>query len=259
MKLLVLTENAADGRFAAEHGLSYFIEQDETKLLFDTGYSDIFLKNAKILNLDISKIKTVVLSHGHWDHGNGLKHLKNKELICHPYAFIKRYRKADNTFVGLDCDFYNLRKKFKIISTKKPYKISENITFLGEIPRINSFESKTTPFVDGHGADDFVRDDSALIVNSENQLVIVSGCAHSGICNIIEYAKKVSGINKIKTVIGGFHLSENNLQTQKTIEYLKSQNITNIFPSHCTKLPVLAAFYYEFNTTQVKSGMIMKL
>ncbi|MCF8299397.1 MAG: MBL fold metallo-hydrolase [Saprospiraceae bacterium] len=258
MQLSVLTENTANGRFVAEHGLSYLIQQDETTLLFDSGYSDVFLKNAKALNIDLSEVEIVVLSHGHWDHGNGLKHLKNKKLICHPYAFIKRYRKLDNTFVGLDCDFFNLQKKFKIVNTTKPYKISESIFFLGEIPRINSFESKTTSFVDAHGTDDFIPDDSALAVISNDELIVVSGCDHSGICNIVEYAKKISGINKIRAVMGGFHLSENNSQTQKTIDYFKTQNIESIMPSHCTGLPVLARFHNEFETMQLKSGMILK-
>jgi len=81
MKLTVLTENTASKNFLTEHGLSYLIEYNGKKILFDTGHSDVFLKNAKQLNINLDEVETVVLSHGHWDHGNGLKHLKNKTLI----------------------------------------------------------------------------------------------------------------------------------------------------------------------------------
>jgi len=256
VKLTVLTENIASGNFLAEHGLSYLIEHNGTKLLFDVGQSDVFLKNAEKLDVDINDVEIVVLSHGHWDHGNGLKYLKKKTLICHPYAFIKRYRKSDHLFIGLNLNFLELNKKFKLIDTRKPFYITKDIIFLGEIPRLNSFESKTTSFVDCRDKDDFIPDDSALVIIQDNELIIVSGCAHSGICNITEYAKEISKINKIKAVIGGFHLKSNDLQTQKTINYFKDQNITEIHPSHCTELPAIKAFQKNFITKQVSAGMV---
>lgn len=255
MKLTVLTENTASGKFLAEHGLSYLIEYNGEKVLFDTGHSDVFLKNAKLLNINLDEVETVVLSHGHWDHGNGLKYLKNKKLICHPYAFIKRYRKSDGNYIGLNTCFLDLNKKFKLIDTRKPYYITNEILFLGETPRLNSFESQTTSFMDEYDKDDFVKDDSALVIIKNNELIIVSGCAHSGIVNIIDYAKKTTGVNKVKTVIGGFHLKTNDLQTQKTIAYLKEQNITEIHPSHCTELPALCEIQKSFGCLQIKTGM----
>lgn len=256
MKLTVLTENTASGHFLAEHGLSYFIEYKGEKLLFDTGQTDVFLKNAKLLNINLDEVEVVVLSHGHWDHGNGLKYLKNKKLICHPYAFIKRYRKSDGNFIGLNTCFLDLNKQFKLIDTRKPYYITNDIIFLGEIPRLNSFESQTTSFINEYDKDDFVKDDSALVIIKNNKLIIISGCAHSGIVNIIDYAKKITGINTVKTVIGGFHLKTNDLQTKKTIEYLKDQNITEVHPSHCTELPALCEFQKLFECKQIKTGMI---
>jgi len=258
MKLTVLTENTASDGFLAEHGLSYLIEHNGTKLLFDTGHSDIFLKNAEHLNIDLSDVEIVVLSHGHWDHGNGLKHLKNKTLICHPYAFIKRYRKSDSTFVGLNLNFKDLNKKFKLINTRKPYYITEDIIFLGEIPRLNSFESKITSYIDCHEKDDLIPDDSALVFIQNNELVIVSGCAHSGICNITEYAKKISKIKNIKAIIGGFHLKTNDAQTKKTIRYFEDQELGGIYPSHCTGMLVIKEFQKKFNTKQVSAGMEFK-
>jgi 7,8-dihydropterin-6-yl-methyl-4-(beta-D-ribofuranosyl)aminobenzene 5'-phosphate synthase len=258
MKLTVLTENAASGKFAAEHGLSYLIEHDNTMLLFDTGHSDIFLKNAIKLNIDIDKVQTVALSHGHWDHGDGLRFINNKKLISHPDIFKKRYSKNSGNYIGLSMTKNEIYKNFEFISSLTPFHITDKIIFLGEIPRENDFESKKTTFIDENGIYDFVPDDSALAIINNNQLVVISGCAHSGICNTIEYAKNVTGISTIQTVIGGFHLKVNDVQTKKTIEYLKQLDIENILPSHCTELPVLANFFYEFGIKHVKSGMIFE-
>jgi 7,8-dihydropterin-6-yl-methyl-4-(beta-D-ribofuranosyl)aminobenzene 5'-phosphate synthase len=260
MKLFVLTENMAGDKFLAEHGLSYLIEHEEQTILFDTGHSDVFLKNAKMMGIDISRnINTVVLSHGHWDHGDGLGYLENKTLITHPVSFIRRFRKNNDSNIGLARSKREIEKRFKLITSSKPYKISPNIIYLGEIPRENDYEAQTTTFIDENGNDDFIPDDSALAIINNNELIIISGCAHSGICNISEYAKKVTGLEKIKTVIGGFHLKYDDLQTRKTIKYFKRQKIKQIYPSHCTELPALAMFYNEFKTRQVKSGMILNI
>ncbi|WP_303317437.1 MBL fold metallo-hydrolase [Flavivirga abyssicola] len=258
MKLIVLTENCAGSGFFAEHGLSYIIEYKDDKILFDTGHSDIFIKNAKILGIDIQKeINTVILSHGHWDHGNGLQYIDNKTLITHPGVFIKRFRKNDNSNIGLKLSKNDFEQKFKLILKKEPYYISDNIVFLGQIPRLNDYESKTTLFLDELGKPDFVIDDSAIAVIQNNELIVITGCSHSGVCNIIEYARKVTGINKIKTVIGGFHLKHKNRQTKDTVNFLKKYDIAKIYPSHCTEFPALVAFYEHFNIEQLKTGMIL--
>lgn len=258
MKLTVLTENNAGSGFLAEHGLSYLIEHEEEKILFDAGATDVFLKNANRLGVNIQKeVNTVVLSHGHWDHGNGLKHLKNKTLITHPESFIIRYRTKDHSSLGLNFSKKQAEQNFKLILKKEPYYISSNIIFLGEIPRANNFESKTTNFLDEFGYPDFVNDDSAIVIIKNKELIIVTGCSHSGICNIINYACKVTGTNTINTVIGGFHLKNNNAQTQKTIEFFKKNNTSRIYPSHCTHLPALTAFYENFKIEQIRTGMVL--
>ncbi|RPH31300.1 MAG: MBL fold metallo-hydrolase [Bacteroidales bacterium] len=258
MRLTVLTENTAGGKFLAEHGLSYLIERDDEKILFDTGHSDIFLKNGLDLGIDVQNdVKTVVLSHGHWDHGDGLQFLNGKTFIAHPSVFTKRYRKGGGDNIGLCLSKFELEEKFTVIETKTPFYLSEHIIFLGEIPRNNHFESQNTAFVDEQGEDDFIPDDSALAIIQNNELIVVTGCSHSGICNIVKYAQKVSGINKVKAIIGGFHLKKDDLQTKKTVEYLKQIGVDKLYPSHCTELPALAVFYNEFKIHQVKTGQIL--
>jgi 7,8-dihydropterin-6-yl-methyl-4-(beta-D-ribofuranosyl)aminobenzene 5'-phosphate synthase len=259
MKITVLTENVAGGKFLAEHGLSYLIEIDGEQILFDTGHSDVFLRNAKTLGIDIQKeVQKVVLSHGHWDHGDGLQFLDKKTLITHPGSFVKRFRKNDKSPVGLSFSREYATNKFEIIESKNPFQISENLYFLGEIPRENDFESQTTSFELENGEDDLIPDDSALAAIVEKELIIITGCSHSGICNICEHAKKITGISEIRAVIGGFHLKHANKQTQETIEYFKRNNIEDVYPSHCTELPAQAAFYAAFKIQQVKTGMVFE-
>lgn len=259
MNLTVLTDNVAGGKLLAEHGLSYLIEIDGEKILFDTGHSDVFLRNAKMLGIDIENdVKTIVLSHGHWDHGDGMRFIENKKLITHPNSFSKRFGKSDLRPVGLSLSKEEIQKKFTLTETINHYQITKNLFYLGEIPRNNDFESQTTYFGFENGEDDFVPDDSALVAILNNELVVITGCSHSGICNICEHAKIVTGISKIKVVIGGFHLMHQNRQTFETIKYFKINQVEKLYPSHCTQLPALAAFYNAFEITQVKTGMFFE-
>ncbi|WP_372650667.1 MBL fold metallo-hydrolase [Draconibacterium sp.] len=259
LSITILTDNTAGGRFLAEHGLSYVVEIDNEKILFDAGHSDVFLKNAAKLNINIEKeVKTVVLSHGHWDHGNGLKHLQSKTLITHPDSFSLRYRKADHTIVGLELSKNEIEKQFTLKENRDSLQLTENLFFLGEIPRNNDFENQSTSFEFADGSDDFIPDDSALAAIVNNELVVITGCSHSGICNICEHAKKVTGVDKIKAVVGGFHLKEQDKQMLNTVEYFKQNKVEKLLPSHCTALPALALFHTTFKTEQVKTGMVFR-
>src|SRR5512145_1669245 len=101
MKITVLNDNAPGKGCLAEFGLSYLIEADRSVLL-DTGITDIFIQNAVRLNISLDDVDTIVLSHGHYDHGNGLQYLRAKKLICHPDVFMRRYNKKDNSYIGLN-------------------------------------------------------------------------------------------------------------------------------------------------------------
>ncbi len=259
VKLTILTDNVAGGKFCAEHGLSYLIEVNNYTLLFDTGHSDTFIRNAHKMGIPLhDKVDQVVLSHGHWDHGDGLRFISNKPLITHPQSFMKRYRANDHSFIGLMLSKEMVEKLFDLTTSKEAVEIHENVFFLGEIPRNNAFESLTTPFVDESHQADFVPDDSALAIIENGKLIIITGCSHAGICNICEHAKEITGIHTIEAVIGGFHLKYNNEQTQKTIAYFKREKIDKLYPSHCTELAALSAFAEHFNISQVKTGRVLE-
>ncbi|MDD3891774.1 MAG: MBL fold metallo-hydrolase [Bacteroidales bacterium] len=259
MKVSILVDNIPGPNTLAEHGLSYLIEYEDKKILFDTGQTDLFLRNAEIMNLDIKDVHQIVLSHGHYDHGNGLNHINGGNLICHPGCFVKRYKKDGDAYIGLKNDEDTIRDKFNLLTTAQPHQIFDGAYFLGEIPRITDFESKTTSFVFEDGTPDYVMDDSALAFRVKNGVFVITGCGHAGIVNTLEHAKKVTGQTSIAGIMGGFHLKENNLQTQKTIEYLKENHIKRVYPSHCTATHVVEDFRKIFNGLQIKTGDILTI
>ncbi|MFA5930070.1 MAG: MBL fold metallo-hydrolase [Candidatus Micrarchaeia archaeon] len=252
MRITVLNDEKP-GICPSEHGLSFLIEDGE-KILFDVGPSDIFAKNAALLGIDLGGVGTIALSHGHWDHTNGLKFIKGKKLICHPDCFAKRFRKNDNQYNGTPITLAEAKKQFRLVLTKKPYKLSDGIIFLGEIPRLNGFEAKTTEFYLDGGADDFIMGDSALAIKTKKGLVVIAGCSHAGICNIMEYSKLASGMKKVHAVIGGFHLLENNEAAHKTIDYFKKEKIAKIYPSHCVCDAVIDEMGKSLNVIRIRSG-----
>ena len=254
MNLTVLSEMRAKDGFESEHGLSFLIEVDRKKILFDTGASNLYIRNAAKLGIDLQEVDRIVLSHGHWDHGNGLEYMKGKPLICHPGCFVKRYRKSGKDYLGLSLSQEELSEHFNLETFRRPIRLSDHLWFLGEIPRKNDFEAQTTKYVLEDGADDYIMDDSGLVVITNKGLVIISGCAHSGICNMIEHARRVTGIPEVKAVIGGFHLRASNRQTRKTIEYLEKLEVAQVIPSHCTFDPALNLFQETFGSRELLTG-----
>jgi 7,8-dihydropterin-6-yl-methyl-4-(beta-D-ribofuranosyl)aminobenzene 5'-phosphate synthase len=233
------------------------IEFDGKRILFDAGQSDMFLKNAETMKVSMANIDIVILSHGHFDHGNGLSFLSGGSLICHPGCFVKRYRQRDHTYIGLKNSRDELSRIFNLNTSSGPFKITDRIIFAGEIPRLTDFESQSTSFIFEDGTPDFVMDDSALILVMAEGLFVVTGCGHAGIVNTLEHAKKITGLGNIYGVMGGFHLKDIDLQTKMTIRYLKENNVRHILPSHCTELPALSVFYENFGIRQIKTGDIL--
>ncbi len=255
--ITILAENTAGKNCLAEHGLSYLVQADKT-VLFDTGASDLFIQNARKLHIDIDRVDTVVLSHGHDDHTGGIPFLKNKKLIAHPDLFVECFRKTDHSPLGFPLSQEQTRNDFDITLSRGPFQVSEQIWFLGEVPRLNDFEAKETAFLHAGGSDNWIMDDSALAITSPHGLIVVSGCAHAGICNTVEHAMLTTGQQKVLAVIGGFHLKKNDQLTRKTIDYLKKLEVQHVIPGHCTMLPALAAFYAEWNFVQLRTGNVLR-
>ena len=260
MRLTVLADNNTyiDKYYLGEPALSYFIEDGDETILFDCGYSDVFLRNAERIGLDISKVNTVVLSHGHDDHTGGLPHLiralPRARLVSHPGTLAeKQYDDGRNSGSMLrETDI-----PYEMSLSKEPQKVSEHITFLGEIPQTNDFEERVQFGVRDTGGQfepDYVMEDSALVYETEESIYIITGCSHSGICNIIEYAKSLFK-KPVKGIIGGFHLKTVNERVEKTIEYLSSLEIEELYPCHCTSFAVRSAINQKIPVGEVGVGM----
>ncbi len=145
--------------------------------------------------------------------------------------------------------------------TKQPVKVSKNITFLGEIPMMNDFERRHAIGVieEGERSEDYVMDDSAIVYQGKDGLFIITGCSHSGICNIIEYAKEVCNEQKIVGVIGGFHLFKLSERLTRTIDYFQKNGIEELYPCHCVSFKAKAEIHKSIPVHEVGVGLKIEI
>lgn len=241
LKITVLSENTTRSQdFISEHGLALHIEADSHKILFDTGASDNFLKNAEKLNLALTDTATVILSHGHYDHTGGLQYVYGKQIHCHPDLFIPKYKTTDQkeyTYIGneyIRC-FYenNNRITFRLHqTTTELFPGFWLITDFKKEPQKPYFYKRTGP--QEYLPDDF-SDELALAIQTSKGLVIITGCAHSGIINIIDKGIAITGEKHIHMLLGGFHLSkESSSKVREVANKINDYTIQNIGISHCT-------------------------
>lgn len=257
MKFTILTENRhCDNNCINEEGLSIYIEINHNKLLLDSGITDAFFLNSKTLGINLDEVKNIVLSHGHWDHGNGLKYLNTKKtLILHPECYTQRYSLRRNmAYAGINETREELLEKFELIETREPYKIFENVWFLGQIDRKFEVPVKNLPTILEKDKIDYLYDDcGGIVIKTEKGIIVFSSCSHSGIDNIIEQAKQITREDRIIAVIGGFHLKEVNSYTDQVIQYFKDNNVQSAYMGHCTADEIIDYFKEQLSgITRVK-------
>jgi len=276
MRMTVLVDNNAliDRYFFAEPGVSFYIEQGEKCMLLDVGYSDIFLKNAQKMNIDLRNLDSVVLSHGHLDHTWGLVPLvrfytesqiegipqKKPTILAHPLVFFSK--RLDHMEIGSLVSQDKLSQNFPVKLSQDPVWLTERILFLGEIERKNDFESKKPigSIIKPEGEKpDYLYDDTALAYRSPQGLVIITGCSHSGICNIVEQAKKLCREERVIDIVGGFHLlNPSKEQLQGTLEYMKKLNPKQVHACHCTDLNSKIALSKVADLKEVGVGLVLE-
>jgi 7,8-dihydropterin-6-yl-methyl-4-(beta-D-ribofuranosyl)aminobenzene 5'-phosphate synthase len=241
----------------AEHGFSALVTvrtgSTRSTLLFDTGTSpDGLAVNAERLGIDVGALQGVVLSHGHYDHAggfDGLARLRGRSglpLTVHPAAWTRRRLVLPG---GRELEMPTLspgaleREGFAVIERRQPSLLAGGgILITGEVDRVTEFERGMPPqhqAWDGHGwqHDPLVVDDQALVINVRGRgLVVVTGCAHAGVVNIVRHAIRLTGVDRLLAVIGGFHLSGPAFEPviAPTVAALTELAPELIVPGHCT-------------------------
>jgi 7,8-dihydropterin-6-yl-methyl-4-(beta-D-ribofuranosyl)aminobenzene 5'-phosphate synthase len=264
----VYISNPLDSALHGEHGLAYQIETvvngESHVCLFDFG-SDFkgMIKNMDLLKIDCKKVEALGLSHDHWDHEAAfVEILKAKKedfskgipLYIGEQFFVGTYSKRPNGSVTQ----INLLKKediealgfVKIVEIKNPTPIIPGAYLPGRVEQVTDYEKIAPGFVAKKGGE-FVQEEfsgeQAVILNAKGKgLVVLSSCAHRGIVNTVKHAQKMTGIEKVYAVIGGFHLTNAKAEViQKTIADIKAINPDYIVPTHCTGFEAISAFARE--------------
>lgn len=254
-----IVENTATKEgLLAEHGLSFFIRTNSDTILFDTGQGDALENNAGLLNADLDNIDTVVLSHGHYDHTGGLETvlLKNSEIkiIVHPMALVERYVKdpdGKRREIGIPGHCRETLKQMEknIVYSEAPSFVANGIYVTGAIPRITDFEDTGGRFYIDEACSfpDPILDDQAMFFDTPYGLVVILGCAHSGIVNTLMYIRKLTGGKKVYTIVGGMHLhNASDERMAGTIQYIKDLDIKYICTGHCTGAGQIHEMYSVF-------------
>lgn len=250
LKITVLCDNKVGKKgLLAEHGLSFALDCDGEKILFDTGQGYVLKNNANVLQTNLKDFNKVVLSHGHYDHTGGLmtfaKENSKAKIYAHPDVFLKRYVKENKGF--RDCGIPFTKKEleeagFDFSLSSDTQEISPGLILAGQVPRNVSMRYPTfvCPVNEGWEEDKLL-DDQFLLASTTWGEVLILGCTHSGLENTLLYAKELSGGKDIKAVIGGMHLVNTPLdEMDKHIKILKEMKVEYVIPMHCSGFYAMA-------------------
>jgi len=249
MRITTLIENNKDdtGKLFYEHGLSLFIETDNMQVLFDTGQSGDFIKNAKLLNKDLNNLDAVIISHGHYDHSGGFRKLVDDIKVMPKLIIGEEFFKPKFKIISQGEYKYNgspFDEGFVNSNSIPILKISEEMQYIAEdmivfhhFNKSNNFEKLNTSFLIKDGSNfimDEFGDEISLGIITEHGLVVIVGCSHIGVVNILNtISQKIE--MPIYAIIGGTHLvAADDIRIQKTIVAFKELDIKLLAVSHCT-------------------------
>ena len=261
-RITIICENRASMAkdIMGEHGFSALVKTPDHSLLMDTGQGLGLAHNAKALKIDLETLDGVAISHGHFDHTGGLMQIPAQKrpltIHAHPDLFAGKYllpKDQDPAYIGIPFSqsaleqTLNARFEFHSEFTE----ISPGVYFSGQVPRTWSFEPsddrlvKQTP--DGFVPDPF-NDDASLLIETPSGPVILTGCAHSGIVNIMEHFAEKSGHPSFHAVIGGTHLGFANdpSQLDEAMDAFDKFQVQTIAVSHCTGNEAAARLFDRF-------------
>jgi len=262
IRITMLCENVVGRRVGlGEHGFFAFIETDQGDYLFDTGGGRSIVANSLTLNKDLRTVQKIFLSHGHYDHTGGLpevlKLTGNVDVHAHAHVFLDRIGvlqengKETRRFIGIPykkCYLESLGANF--IFNSEFVEVEQGMFLTGEVPRKTSFEKPDPRLfseINGKTQPDVFLDDQSLIIESEKGVILVLGCAHSGMINIIHHVINKTGKQKFYAILGGTHLDFlTPEQLEESINVLNQLEIERIGVSHCTGMRAACRLYQEF-------------
>jgi 7,8-dihydropterin-6-yl-methyl-4-(beta-D-ribofuranosyl)aminobenzene 5'-phosphate synthase len=258
LSIAVLVENTANQQgLLAEHGLAFWIERGDRRILFDTGQGMALAHNAGQLGIDLSTVDDVVLSHGHYDHTGGLVAMlpafSRATVYAHLTAFRERFARRPQAGVrpvGSPVESIEWLKSRvgRVVSLwTRPIEVGAGVWATGQIPRQNEFETTGGDFYfDEAGTQpDPIVDDQALYMETRNGVVVLLGCAHSGVVNTLDYVCALTGADRIHAVIGGMHLlNADERRLDMTIRRLRELDVQRIGLAHCTGFAAMARLYH---------------
>jgi 7,8-dihydropterin-6-yl-methyl-4-(beta-D-ribofuranosyl)aminobenzene 5'-phosphate synthase len=255
LRVTVLVEDYAgyESEYWGSHGIALLLDvkagDTDKRILLDVGQSsDALLHNMELAGVEPASIDMIFLSHCHYDHTlalvDMLKHIgKEIPVIGHPEVLRKNFA-LDPALQEIGAGCKNTPEKLvelgaQLVLVKDPFPLMEGVLSTGEVERSTDFEGRgigTYNLENGKLVPDNLVDDISVIVNLRGKgLYIVTGCSHAGIVNIIEHAKRVTGIDSIFCIIGGLHLINADDQViAKTIDRLEGINPRLVIPGHCT-------------------------
>ncbi|WP_028585863.1 MBL fold metallo-hydrolase [Desulfogranum mediterraneum] len=256
----VLCENSVTTALGliGEHGWAVHVATDDHQILFDTGQGLGLLHNSERLGVHLDQLDGIVISHGHYDHTSGLPDALRRtgptDVFLHPDGFSSRYWLKDEECREIGIHF---RREYleslgaRFLPIRELTEIFPRIFLSGEIPRISTFEPPDPhmkcPAGEGRWVQDQLRDDQSLVVRSDQGLVVILGCAHAGLINILNHVSARFPGEPIHALFGGTHLGfAGSDQFQATVEALEAFEIPHIGASHCTGLDNSARLHHHF-------------
>ena len=258
IRVTTLVENAV-GRpdLLAEHGLAFWVQDGAESLLFDTSRGEVLAGNARRLGIRLDPVGAVVLSHGHYDHTGGLRHVLRPggrtKVFAHADALLPKYaRNTDGTArsVGIPLpDEAAVRDHAEFVTCDEPLQAMPGLFVTGQIPRVTDFEDTGGPFfLDQHCRQpDPLIDDQAMFFESVHGTVVLLGCAHSGVVNTLQYILELTGDRPIHAVMGGMHLiNASQGRVERTIKAFGRLGIERLAPAHCTGAAATARIWSKF-------------
>jgi 7,8-dihydropterin-6-yl-methyl-4-(beta-D-ribofuranosyl)aminobenzene 5'-phosphate synthase len=260
ISITVLVENTVSRQnLKAEHGLSFWIETEDGNILWDTGQSALLVNNAQKLGIPLHSTNHIVLSHGHYDHTGGLlevlKMAPHARVYGHPDMFIERfsrYEKAPNSIKTISMPFVKhiIEKRCdSLVLSADPVEILPGIFTTGEIPRKTDFEDTGGDFFLDIACikRDPIIDDQALYIESSQGIIVILGCAHSGVVNTLNYISELTRQEKIFALLGGMHLLRASKERlEATSDAFARYDIRVIGPCHCTGLKAVTYLRSRF-------------